>query len=67
MFSASENSANSMENMQAAGGMRKHMEGINCVWEAVPSGVEAGLILGRVVGYIFNKKAAAQPSLEALK
>lgn len=49
------------------GGMCKHMEGINCIWEAVPSSVQAGLTLGRVVGYIFNKMTAAQPSLEALK
>lgn len=68
MFSASKNSANSMENTQAAGeGMCKHMEGINCIWEAVPSNVQAGLTLGRVVGYIFNRTTAAQPSLEALK
>lgn len=57
-----------MENTQAAGeGMCKHMEGINCIWEAVPSNVQAGLTLGRVVGYIFNRMTAAQPSLEALK
>jgi len=59
MLSASKNSASSLENMQVAAaaegnlGVCKHMEEINCIQGAVLTSVQAGLMLGGVVGYIF--------------